>query len=96
MEADAKRKKIPYPDALKLKLADTKNLTLELVKDEEVKTDKKNGSIKPEAKPKDASVAKKPVAVKPVTADPKKAKPAEPIVAPDASDLIEYALFHRK
>lgn len=37
VEADAKRKKIPYPESLKLKLADAKNLTLELVKAEEIK-----------------------------------------------------------
>lgn len=96
MEADAKRKKIPFPDALKLKLPESKNLTLELVKDEEAKSDKKNNSLKPEAKPKDVPVSKKPAAVKPATADPKKVKPAEPLVAPDASDLIEYALYHRK
>lgn len=96
MELDAKRKKIPYPDPLKLKLTDIKNLTLELVKDEEVKSDKKNSSLRPDSKTKDAPVIKKQVAVKPATSDPKKAKQAEPVIAPDASDLIEYAIFHRK
>ena len=67
MEADAKRKKIPYPDALKLKVADTKNLTLELVKTEEAKPEpKKPVATKPDPKPKDP----KPVPLKDVRSGP--------------------------
>jgi len=55
MEADAKRKKIQFPEPLKLKLADAKNLTMELVKDiqntpENKKVEPKKAPAKPEAK----------------------------------------------
>jgi hypothetical protein len=103
-EADAKKKKIPIPEGPKLKLADTKNLTQDLVPSvaEEAKTDKKEQTkpktdakapSKPDAKadPKRPATAAKP-------ADKKVAeKPAEKIVEqPDASDPIEVALFHRR
>lgn len=52
VEADARRKKIQFPEPLKLKLADAKNLTMELVGDADTpkKVEPKKAPAKPEAK----------------------------------------------
>ncbi len=89
VEADAKKKKIQFPAALKLKIADAK--LLELVKDPDT-SNGKGVSPKPEIKPK-ANIDKIP---KKVAAKPEEKKVAPKDEAPDPSDLIDFALWHRK
>lgn len=89
VEAEAKKKKIQFPVPLKLKVADAK--LLELVKDPET-SNGKGVSPKPEIKPK-ANVDK---IHKKVSAKPEEKKVAPKDEAPDPSDPIDFALWHRK
>ena len=89
VEADAKKKKIQFPAPLKLKVADAK--LLELVKDSDASAGKVV-SPKTDAKPK-ANADKIPKKV-PTKPEEKKTAPKEE--APDPSDPIDFALWHRK